>query len=420
MGLLAKAKANAAAAAAAQPPAPPTPVYDFKPSGLVEVPPDNTLQRQRFNEQREAEFDEYMHQQQQLQHQQLLQQQQQQQQPYGDPHALAAQQQALHQEPRQYRGTPQRQETLYSTSSGPSSVVSGSGPSPPHIRLTPSSQPQFHQSHVAEKLNQIIHDNRLQAWYGSAAMQGLYDRLAGVDFAALGRHWRISPSIVFDLCSLALFDVVFFIDDSGSMVFEEDGSRIDDLKFILAKAAEVMTLFDDDGVQVRFMNSNVIGEGIRTTDHVNELVERVRFSGMTPLGTQFKSKVIDPIVLGPAMTGRLHKPVLAIIITDGEPTREPTDTLRTVILDAKKALSRTGYGPGALSIQIGQVGTDMKAQQFLSALDNDPEVGNMIDCTSNYEMESEEFNGKGAELSPELWLLKLCVGAIDRSYDDTD
>ncbi|KAL2918938.1 hypothetical protein HK105_201772 [Polyrhizophydium stewartii] len=280
--------------------------------------------------------------------------------------------------------------------------------------------PTFNLSHVAEKLNQIVEENQLRAWYNDEALHRVYERLSSINFLDLARRWRISPSIIFDLCSLALFDVVFFIDDSGSMVFEEDGTRIDDLKFILSKAAEVMTLFDDDGVQVRFMNSNVIGEGIRSTDHVNELVERVRFSGMTPLGTQFKNKVIDPIVLGPAISGQMAKPVLTIIITDGEPTREPQETLRRVIVDAKNSLSRTKYGPGALAIQIGQVGTDMRAQHFLSALDNDPEVGNMIDCTSNYEMESEELSNKGAELTPELWLLKLCVGAVDRGYDEAD
>lgn len=43
-------------------------------------------------------------------------------------------------------------------------------------------------------------------------------------------------------------------DDSGSMAFEDGGDRIDDLKGILSRVAEVATLFDDDGIQVRFIN----------------------------------------------------------------------------------------------------------------------------------------------------------------------
>lgn len=50
-----------------------------------------------------------------------------------------------------------------------------------------------------------------------------------------------------DLATLALYDIVIFADDSGSMIFEEGGDRINDLKLILGRVAEVATLFDDDG-----------------------------------------------------------------------------------------------------------------------------------------------------------------------------
>jgi hypothetical protein len=47
-------------------------------------------------------------------------------------------------------------------------------------------------------------------------------------------------------------------------------------------------------------------------------------------------------------------------------------------------------------------------------------VGSIIDCTSYYELECEEFARKGVTLSVEAWLLKLLVGAIDPSYDAED
>lgn len=50
-----------------------------------------------------------------------------------------------------------------------------------------------------------------------------------------------------DLATLALYDIVIFADDSGSMVFEEGGERINDLKVIMGRVAEVATLFDEDG-----------------------------------------------------------------------------------------------------------------------------------------------------------------------------
>ena len=65
-----------------------------------------------------------------------------------------------------------------------------------------------------------------------------------------------------------------------------------------------------------------------------------------------------------------------------------------------------------------QVGKDTDAQAFLSRLDNDRDVGNMIDATSYFELEAEEYRQKGIQLTPELWMVKLMVGAIDPTYDE--
>ena len=44
------------------------------------------------------------------------------------------------------------------------------------------------------------------------------------------------------------------------MAFEEGGSRIDDLKAILARTAEVATLFDSDGILVSIRGCHVCQE----------------------------------------------------------------------------------------------------------------------------------------------------------------
>jgi hypothetical protein len=46
---------------------------------------------------------------------------------------------------------------------------------------------------------------------------------------------------------LALYDIIIYIDDSGSMAFEEQGERIKDLELILQRVAFAATLFDEDG-----------------------------------------------------------------------------------------------------------------------------------------------------------------------------
>lgn len=67
-----------------------------------------------------------------------------------------------------------------------------------------------------------------------------------------------------------------------------------------------------------------------------------------------------------------------------------------------------------------QVGRDSRAQAFLGTLDKNRDVGDLIDCTSYYELEAEEFRKKGVDMTVELWLVKMMVGAIDPSYDAED
>src|SRR6266536_5747326 len=103
------------------------------------------------------------------------------------------------------------------------------------------------------------------------------------------------------------------------MQCEEGGERIKDLKLILQRVAYAASLFDDDGVNVRFMNSTQEGNNVRTEPDVERLVSTVQFKGLTPMGTSLRQKVIDPFVVQPARSGQLRKPVLIITITDGQP-----------------------------------------------------------------------------------------------------
>ena len=148
------------------------------------------------------------------------------------------------------------------------------------------------------------------------------------------------------------------------------------------------------------------------------LYMQVQFTGMTPLGSSLDSKVIRPF-LGAGISNRnLQKPILVITITDGEPTGEPQNTVANVIKNAKNMCTSSIYGPNAIAFEFAQVGKDTKAQAFLGRLDTDPEIGKMIDATSYYELEAEEYMRRGVNLTPELWLVKLMVGAVDPTYDE--
>jgi hypothetical protein len=73
------------------------------------------------------------------------------------------------------------------------------------------------------------------------------------------------------------------------MAFEEDGERIKDLRIILDRVAFAATLFDKDGISVRFMNSDLsqmrdnngrpLQDGIATEAQVESLMRGVQFKG---------------------------------------------------------------------------------------------------------------------------------------------
>ena len=211
------------------------------------------------------------------------------------------------------------------------------------------------------------------------------------------------------------------------MQFEEDGERIKDLKLILARVAYAASLFDDDGISVRFMNWDGDGLGmldnIRSEEQAEQLVARVPFKGLTPMGTQLRAKVLEPLVIGPARSGQLRKPVLIITITDGQPAGEAKGTLADAIRYTAAELSRNPrYGRGAVSFQFAQVGNDQEARKFLGKLDEEPGIGDMVDCTSSmsqvadthqytdkitdFENEQEEMmrSNPPVDLTPELWV----------------
>lgn len=211
------------------------------------------------------------------------------------------------------------------------------------------------------------------------------------------QQWRIEREIAQDIVKLSLYDIVIYIDDSGSMQFEEGGERIEDLKVILERVVFAATLFDRNGISIRFMNSNEQGDGVVSMkptgrgQSVQELLQRIQYKGLTPMGTSLKNKVLEPLVVGPARAGRLEKPVLVITVTDGQPAGESQGAVFDAIRYASQELARNPrYGKGAVAFQFAQVGNDLKAREFLSKLDEEPGIGELVDCTSSKSLLTNE------------------------------
>ncbi|GAA5988158.1 hypothetical protein JCM5350_002203 [Sporobolomyces pararoseus] len=266
-----------------------------------------------------------------------------------------------------------------------------------------------------------VQDQKIQAFWPPGSLEPIAAKISQTgSLSKLAAEWRLPAEVAMDLVRLALFDTVLYLDDSGSMSFEEGGSRIDDLKLIVSRVSQAASLFDDDGIEVRFMNSRVEGHGIRDEAGAMNLISQVKFSGLTPLGTSLDQKVLQPLLLGPARSTQLRKPLLVVAVTDGAPGGEGRDTLSRVIKNARDQLRNSRYGEDSLSVQLAMVGNDMGARKFLEEIDKDPSIGGLVDCTSSFEMEADDMMKVGVDLTPELWLIKLLLGAIDSSYDSKD
>lgn len=97
------------------------------------------------------------------------------------------------------------------------------------------------------------------------------------------------------------------------------------------------------------MNSQVQGDNITSEPAAMNLISQIKFSGLTPLGTNLMVKVLEPLVLRPARMNQLQKPVVVITITDGTPAGENRDEIFTVIQRVDQELSRSRYGRDAVS-----------------------------------------------------------------------
>lgn len=242
-----------------------------------------------------------------------------------------------------------------------------------------------------EVLQKNVRDNGLQRFYPDQKLQQIAQKATG-QIGRVCREWSMDPIFAIDIVQLALYDVIVYVDDSGSMMTKSPAeNRLEDLHMILSRIAFASTLFDEDGIDVYFMNGfskqgnqrHTALRGIRSPDQVRQAIDSHAFTSTTPFATQLKRQIIDPVLLPQLRSRGLQKPVLLYCITDGKPLGEADGIdLKSVILQTKDAAKRE-YGPGVVAFEFAQVGIDPGATETLANLDNDRQVGAMVDCTSS-------------------------------------
>jgi hypothetical protein len=99
-------------------------------------------------------------------------------------------------------------------------------------------------------------------------------------------------------------------------------NRFLDLEYTLGRVATFATILSPDGISVRILNHSGDEQGwwdnLKTVEDINKRMKRIEYNGSTPLGTKLSSKVLEPMILNKAKSDSLRKPVIVVIITDGE------------------------------------------------------------------------------------------------------
>ena len=154
---------------------------------------------------------------------------------------------------------------------------------------------------------------------------------------------------------------------------------------------------DGSGVHLRFINKlNDDGLNNLNKESIEEYMNFIP-KGSTMIGTNLEKKILEPFIYNVIDQDKLlQRPYLILIITDGEPSRDDRDKLKSAIAGCGRRLTKRGYPQKgrrascpqpywilwpdaykyykAVMFLISQVGQSNEAEAFLDKLEGDAEI----------------------------------------------
>lgn len=144
--------------------------------------------------------------------------------------------------------------------------------------------------------------------------------------------WPVDSKHIPGLIKLALYDIVILcgefvsskekkekvlrllVDNSTSICRER---REELLKETLTRVVKFATILNKTGIFLRFLHDFLKDCELDnlTTERIKVVVDNIKYSCGTKLGTKLKEKVVVPMVIQRAE--KLEKPLVVVIITDG-------------------------------------------------------------------------------------------------------
>ena len=102
-----------------------------------------------------------------------------------------------------------------------------------------------------------------------------------------------------------------WIDDSSSMISEENGERMETFARFIDHITEIYSMANESGIlAIRYMNRP--GGRENWTGKWHEYPDHHIYGGVTRIGTALKKRILDEFV-----TKNQKKPLLVLIATDG-------------------------------------------------------------------------------------------------------
>jgi hypothetical protein len=84
--------------------------------------------------------------------------------------------------------------------------------------------------------------------------------------------------------------------------------------------SEFATYLEPSGISIRFLNFKGDGNFNNLAD-VNDIMQKIQmidYNGNTQLGLFLGEKIVNPMIIEKAESNTLKKPVIVVVITDGE------------------------------------------------------------------------------------------------------
>ncbi|KAH0603261.1 uncharacterized protein H6S33_008265 [Morchella sextelata] len=213
------------------------------------------------------------------------------------------------------------------------------------------------------------------------------------------------------LTLLTLYDIVMLIDDSRSMKTEQKGERIETLHRTIDEITRIYDYANEKGIKsVKFLNEKKGIANVKNKNWKRNFKNKV-YNGVTKIGTSLSQKVLDKFVWGETMT----KPLLVMIITDGDVEGEREGLLADVIASCVERLAKDEQrGKQAVSFHFSRVGNDKEAQKLLEKMDDSEAFGDHVDCLPANDALEKLRDPTGQH----KWTLpKLLLGAISIYWD---